>query len=93
MVPGFHGFDLIILLAIGLLIFGPKRLPEIGSAIGKSFKEYRKGMNELKAPEEEEVKTLSTPDNAALEDKHVVATAAPEAVRGAENEADQHVPT
>lgn len=54
MIPGFHGFDLVIILIIALLIFGPKKLPEMGSAIGKSIKEFRKGMNELTQPKEEE---------------------------------------
>lgn len=53
MVPGFHGLDLIVILVIALLIFGPKKLPEMGSAIGKSIKEFRKGMNELTAPKDE----------------------------------------
>jgi TatA/E family protein of Tat protein translocase len=56
MFPGFHGFDLIIILVILLVIFGPKRLPEMGSAIGKSIKEFRKGMNELSHKPEEEAK-------------------------------------
>jgi sec-independent protein translocase protein TatA len=51
---GFHGFDLIFILIIALLIFGPKKLPEMGSAIGKSIKEFRKGMNELTNPKEDE---------------------------------------
>jgi sec-independent protein translocase protein TatA len=54
MVPGFHGLDLIVILVIALLIFGPKKLPEMGSAIGKSIKEFRKGMNEITSPKEEE---------------------------------------
>ena len=54
MLPGFHGFDLIVILAIALLIFGPKKLPEVGSAIGKSIKEYRKSMKEIASPEEEQ---------------------------------------
>jgi TatA/E family protein of Tat protein translocase len=54
MIPGFHGFDLIVILIIALLIFGPKKLPEMGSAIGKSIKEFRKGMNELTSPKDEE---------------------------------------
>ena len=61
MLPAFHGIDLLIPLAIALLIFGPKKLPEIGAAIGKSFKEYRKGMSELEAPAEDAVKTLPIP--------------------------------
>ena len=44
---GLHLPELIIVLAVALLIFGPKKLPEMGSAIGKSIKEFRKGMNEL----------------------------------------------
>src|SRR5215467_239090 len=53
MIPGFHGLDLIVILVVALLIFGPRRLPEMGSAIGKSIKEFRKGMSELTAPKEE----------------------------------------
>jgi sec-independent protein translocase protein TatA len=56
MIPGFHGFDLIFVLIIALLIFGPKKLPEMGSAIGKSIKEFKKGMNELTNPRDEELK-------------------------------------
>ena len=51
---GFHGLDLVVILVIALLIFGPKKLPEMGSAIGKSIKEFKKGMNELTNPKEEE---------------------------------------
>ena len=50
---GFHGPDLIIILVIALLIFGPKKLPEMGASIGKSIKEFKKGMNELTTPKEE----------------------------------------
>ena len=57
MVPGFHGLDLIVILVIALLIFGPKKLPEMGSAIGKSIKEFRKGMSELTTHKEEEQKS------------------------------------
>jgi len=60
---GFHGLDLIVILVIALLIFGPKKLPEMGSAVGKSIKEFRKGMNELTAPKEDE--SSSTASSAA----------------------------
>lgn len=36
---------LILLFAIALLIFGPKRLPEIGSGLGKTLREFKKAMN------------------------------------------------
>ena len=49
---GFHGLDLVVILVIALLIFGPKKLPEMGSAIGKGIKALRKGMNEISSPED-----------------------------------------
>lgn len=40
--------ELIIILVIALIIFGPRRLPEMGSAIGKSIREFKKSTRELK---------------------------------------------
>ena len=59
----FHGPELIIILVVALLIFGPKRLPEMGSSIGKSIKEFKKGMSELTTPKEEK----EEPSAASLE--------------------------
>ena len=53
MIPGFHGFDLIVILLIALLIFGPKKLPEIASGLGKSIKEFKKNSSEDTNVEEE----------------------------------------
>ena len=65
---GFHGLDLVVILVIALLIFGPKKLPEMGSAIGKSIKEFQKGMKELTNPkEEEDTKTPSAVSMEAIE--------------------------
>jgi sec-independent protein translocase protein TatA len=50
---GFHAPELIIILVVALLIFGPKRLPEMGSGVGKFIKEFRKGLNEISNPKEE----------------------------------------
>lgn len=35
---GFHAWDLLIVLLITLIIFGPRKLPEIGGAVGKSIR-------------------------------------------------------
>jgi sec-independent protein translocase protein TatA len=39
--------ELIIVLAIALLILGPRRLPELGSAVGKTIREFRKAASEV----------------------------------------------
>ena len=44
--------ELLILLAIVLLFFGAKRLPEMGASMGKSIKAFKKGLNEPLAEEE-----------------------------------------
>jgi sec-independent protein translocase protein TatA len=69
MVPGFHGLDLIVILVIALLIFGPKKLPEMGSAIGKSIKEFQKGMRELSAPKDEHEEENKLPVSAQEKSK------------------------
>ena len=38
---------IIILILGALLIFGPKRLPELGEAIGKMFREFKKSVSEI----------------------------------------------
>ncbi len=55
---GFRPEELFILLAIVLLIFGAKRLPEISRSIGQSIQSFRKGMNELDTSKEKEKKAL-----------------------------------
>ncbi len=48
---GAHWFELLPLVLLALLFFGPKRLPEMGSAIGKTIKEFQKSMREVREPE------------------------------------------
>lgn len=40
--------ELILILVIGLVVFGPKKLPEIGKSVGKGLKEFKKAMNDIK---------------------------------------------
>lgn len=49
------GFELLVLAVIGLLIFGPRRLPEIGRSLGRMMMEFRKAANELKTSIEREI--------------------------------------
>jgi len=64
---GFHAPELIIILVVALLIFGPKRLPEMGAGVGKFIKEFRKGVNEISNPKEEKDDEMRTPNLEAIE--------------------------
>ena len=39
--------ELIILLVVVLIIFGPGKLPDIGKAVGKGIKEFRRASNDI----------------------------------------------
>lgn len=39
--------ELLIILAIALIVFGPKKLPEFGRGIGQAMKEFKNAQNEL----------------------------------------------
>ena len=51
---GMGGLELVIILVVILLIFGPKNLPKLGSAFGKTVSNLRAGMNEGKKKKEDE---------------------------------------
>ena len=40
-------WELILILAVALVVFGPKRLPEIGKSLGNAFREFRKHANKM----------------------------------------------
>jgi TatA/E family protein of Tat protein translocase len=46
-VLGGHLPELLIVLILARVVFGPKRLPEIGGALGKGIKEFRRGTSDL----------------------------------------------
>ena len=52
--------ELIIIFVIALIIFGPRKLPELGRSLGKSIAEFKKASNELKSTLEEEIRLEET---------------------------------
>ncbi|AOM82865.1 TatA/E family twin arginine-targeting protein translocase [Salisediminibacterium beveridgei] len=50
---------LILILVIALIIFGPKKLPEIGKAMGQTLKEFKNSTKELTSEDDEETKQSS----------------------------------
>jgi len=47
--------ELLIILAIALLIFGPKKLPEVSKSIGRAVREFRRASDEIKGKIEQEI--------------------------------------
>ena len=48
--------ELVIILVIALIVFGPRKLPELGRSLGKSIGEFRKASNELKNTLDDEIR-------------------------------------
>ena len=44
---GIHWTELVVVAFMALLIFGPKRLPEIGGAVGRTYREFKKSLGEI----------------------------------------------
>lgn len=48
--------ELVIILVIALIIFGPRKLPELGKSLGRSLNEFKKASNDLQASLEQEIR-------------------------------------
>ena len=48
--------ELIIIFVIALIIFGPRKLPELGKSLGKSIAEFKRASNELRSTLDEEIR-------------------------------------
>ena len=49
------GPELLLIFVIALIVFGPRKLPEIGKSLGKMLGEFRRASNDLKHTIEDEV--------------------------------------
>jgi len=50
--------ELIIIFVVALIVFGPRKLPELGKSLGKGLAEFRRASNELRSTIEEEVRNI-----------------------------------
>jgi sec-independent protein translocase protein TatA len=92
---GMHWAELLIVLILATVIFGPKRIPEIGGALGKGIKDFRKGVTEMKEETGyNEVVKLPAELTSAVQQpiSQTVDTARPAQVREVENARPQASP-
>ena len=54
--------ELILIFVVALLVFGPKKLPEIGRSVGKAIREFKKTSDEIKWRIEEEIEASEVKD-------------------------------
>jgi sec-independent protein translocase protein TatA len=48
--------ELVIIFVVALIIFGPRKLPELGRSLGKSIQEFKRASNELRSTLDEEIR-------------------------------------
>jgi sec-independent protein translocase protein TatB len=67
--------DSLILMVLALVVFGPRRLPQIGRQIGKLMYEFRKASNDFKYQMEEELRNSEDADRRKKEEERLAALA------------------
>jgi sec-independent protein translocase protein TatB len=67
--------DSLILMVLALVVFGPRRLPQIGRQIGKLMYEFRKASNDFKFQMEEELRNAEEEDRRKKEEERLRAMA------------------
>ena len=80
--------DSIILMVMALVVFGPRRLPQIGRQIGKLMYEFRKASNDFKFQMEEELRVSEEADRRKKEEERQRSLAALAATEQASVSAD-----
>jgi TatA/E family protein of Tat protein translocase len=53
--------EILIIFVIALLVFGPKKLPELGKSLGKGLREFKKATDDLKSNWEDQVREVEEP--------------------------------
>jgi sec-independent protein translocase protein TatA len=59
--------EMMFIMVLALVLFGPKKLPEIGRTVGKAINEFRRASSELKTTFEREMQTLEQETNSIKE--------------------------
>ena len=80
--------EMLVLAVIALIIFGPRKLPELGRSLGRSINEFKRASNELKSTLDDEIRAeeRKAPPTQVTDPAHLPSPAAPETIaRGHQN--------
>jgi len=71
--------EILLILVIALIVFGPRKLPELGKSLGQSLAQFRRASEDFKRQWEDEVdlerRRIEPPQPSAVEEANVTATA------------------
>jgi len=72
--------ELIVIFVIALVVFGPRKLPELGRSLGRGIAEFKKATNELHGSLEEEIRVEEQRHGASKAPPATVTVSVPERV-------------
>ena len=85
---GPFGFqEMIVILVIALIIFGPRKLPELGRSLGRSINEFKRASNELRSTLDDEIRAeeRKAPPAQVTDPAQLPSPAAPETIARGQN--------
>jgi TatA/E family protein of Tat protein translocase len=77
--------ELIIILVIALIIFGPRKLPELGKSLGRSLNEFKRASTDLQNTLEQEIRLEEQKERQTKDQDTIDATPQPDAGTVARN--------
>ena len=78
--------ELVIIFVVALLVFGPRKLPDLGRSLGKSLAEFKRASNELRSTLDDEIRaderkvTAAMPAESPTDPDAIQSPAAPETI-------------
>ena len=69
--------ELMIILVVALIVFGPRKLPELGRSLGRSLNEFKRASNELKQTLDDEIRLDEHREASKQQDEQREATRTP----------------
>lgn len=75
--------EMLVIAVVALIIFGPRKLPELGRSLGRSINEFKRASNELKSTLDDEIRAEERkmpPQGPPTDPANLASPAAPETI-------------